>query len=47
MSDQLRSLAEERTRALRSDAARRHLRGATARSRARFGQHRATGDPAG
>jgi hypothetical protein len=43
----LLSLAHERTRALRSDAARRRLRSAVARARARTRQHRATDDPAG
>jgi hypothetical protein len=45
--DQLLSIAHERNRRMRADAAKHRLRGATARARARFGQHRATGDPAG
>jgi hypothetical protein len=40
-------IAHERNRRMRADAARTRLRGVTARARARFGQHRATGDPAG
>jgi hypothetical protein len=41
------ALAHDRAQTLRHDADRRRVRSAVAKARARFTQHRASGDPAG